>query len=347
MATFTAHTAFDMSVLSMAGLFDFTGTSSSETLVRLFDDDTHYAEFTGVGFVFDPQGQIVGGTLTGISLVFGTPVFDMAGLDVPAATFNELALAGDNDGALALLFAGWDTVRGSSGADVLLGYDGNDVLRSYGGLDTLVGGPGDDMYLVQAGDVLVEAAGEGIDQVTSLVSWTLGAALENLTLNGTAGVAGTGNALANALFGNASNNLLRGLGGKDTLTGGGGKDVLDGGAGFDRLEGNGGADVYRFASPIAGTPNIDQVVGFVSGTDTLRLDDDVFTGLAAGALDAGAFVAGLGLTAGQDAGDRIVYNTSTGRLFYDADGSGPGAAVAFAALGAGTTLLASDIFIVN
>ena len=75
--------------------------------------------------------------------------------------------------------------------------------------DRLAGGLGDDAYIVDAGDVVVENAGEGTDAVFSAVTWTLGANLERLTLTGTAAIDGTGNDAANALAGNAAANTLR------------------------------------------------------------------------------------------------------------------------------------------
>ena len=57
-----------------------------------------------------------------------------------------------------------------------------------------------------ADDVLVEAVDGGTDLVRAAVDWTLGANLENLTLTGTADLAGTGNALNNVILGNAGAN---------------------------------------------------------------------------------------------------------------------------------------------
>ena len=47
------------------------------------------------------------------------------------------------------------------------------------------------------------------------------------------------------------------------------------------------------------------IADFGAADDTIALDDAVFAGLGAGALDANAFVIG---TAAQDADDRIIYD---------------------------------------
>jgi serralysin len=77
--------------------------------------------------------------------------------------------------------------------------------------------------------------------------------------------------------------------------------------------------------------------------DTIRLENAVFTGLAAGALAPGAFNTGA---AASQADDRIIYNTATGALLFDADGSGAGAAVHFATLAGGLALTASDFLVI-
>ena len=79
------------------------------------------------------------------------------------------------------------------------------------------------------------------------------------------------------------------------------------------------------------------------GSDLIVLDDAVFAGLAAGALAASAFVAG---TAAADAGDRVIYDSNSGQLWFDADGSGAGAAVLFAAVNPGTSLTNVDFLVV-
>ena len=68
-----------------------------------------------------------------------------------------------------------------------------------------------------------------------------------------------------------------------------------------------------------------------------------FTGLANGTLAADAFRIGA---AAADATDRIIYNSATGALLFDADGSGAGAAVQFATLDTGLAMTASEFFVI-
>src|SRR4029079_7689250 len=99
---------------------------------------------------------------------------------------------------------------------------------------------GNDTYVVDnAGDVVDETASTGTDLVQSSVAFSLSdtvhakGAIENLTLTGSAGIAGTGTDSANILIGNSSANTLTGLGGADTLNGGTGADTMIGGLGAD------------------------------------------------------------------------------------------------------------------
>jgi Ca2+-binding RTX toxin-like protein len=82
---------------------------------------------------------------------------------------------------------------------------------------------------------LSEAAAGGTDLVKTTVSFTLGNAFENLTLNGAAAINGTGNALGNQLHGNSGKNIIDGKAGNDMIWGHGGADILTGGAGADQF----------------------------------------------------------------------------------------------------------------
>ena len=93
---------------------------------------------------------------------------------------------------------------------------GNDRLDGGTGWDAMSGGNGDDTYVVDdPGDTTSEASGSGVDQVQSTITFTLATGFENLILDGTATINGTGNASANAISGNSAANTLSGLGGND------------------------------------------------------------------------------------------------------------------------------------
>nr|MBD1903447.1 cadherin-like domain-containing protein [Coleofasciculus sp. FACHB-125] len=115
---------------------------------------------------------------------------------------------------------------GNSLNNTLTGNSGNNILNGDAGNDTLIGGLGDDTYIVDSlSDIVTEQANQGIDTVTSSLTWTLGANLENLILTGSAAVNGTGNTLNNTLTGNSANNTLNGGSGADTLIGEAGDDT--------------------------------------------------------------------------------------------------------------------------
>ena len=142
---------------------------------------------------------------------------------------------------------GNDSLSGGEGNDNVFGGNVEDVLDGGGGINTLNGGGGDDLYFLNTGDTVVEAAGSGggSDTVTAGFAINLAAYanVENATLTGGAGLGLTGTAVANVLTGNGGANAIVGNGGDDSLFGGGGIDNLSGGDGDDSLDGGAGADV--------------------------------------------------------------------------------------------------------
>ena len=155
----------------------------------------------------------------GDDTITGTPDADtihgQGGNDVIAGGLGDDVLSGD---------AGDDTLLGGDGADRLDGGTGNDRLDGGAGADRLTGGQGDDTYIVDnAGDMVMENAGEGADIVMAAVDDILSANVETLILTGSA-VAGTGNSLDNSLTGTDGDNILDGGQGADSLTGGLGDD---------------------------------------------------------------------------------------------------------------------------
>lgn len=240
-------------------------------------------------------------------------------------TGNELANTIDGG-------SGNDTLAGLAGADTLNGGAGNDTLDGGAGADKLNGGDGDDTYVVDnAADKITDSS--GTDTVQSSIAYTLGAGLETLELTAGANLNGMGNAADNTLTGNAGNNRLSGGAGDDVIGGGDGNDTLVGGAGSDSMTGGAGADRFFFNAALNAT-NVDTVQDFGPGADLLVLNPDVFQALgpAGHALAASQFHSGAGVTTAEDANDHILYDTDTGALYYDKDGTGAAAAVQFATL---------------
>ena len=115
---------------------------------------------------------------------------------------------------------------GGKGNDALIGNSAANLLDGRGGADKMTGGAGNDVFIVDnVGDVAIETSSQGgTDLVRSRVSFTLGARIEDLTLEGRAAINGTGNSLANRLTGNAADNILDGASGVDVMAGGAGND---------------------------------------------------------------------------------------------------------------------------
>ncbi|GGH19208.1 hypothetical protein GCM10007036_21920 [Alsobacter metallidurans] len=235
---------------------------------------------------------------------------------------------------------GNDTILGAGGADTLWGNEGNDSLNGGGGSDVMYGGVGNDTYIVHdVGDKVVELANEGFDLVRSGVTYSLAANVERLEIIYAANADGYGNTLDNQLTGNAAANQLHG---------GAGADMLDGKGGADVLFGDAGNDIFRFSTaPAAG--NVDTIADFANAAgnnDTIHLENAIFTALTkAGVLSAASFAANAAGVA-QDANDFVVYETDTGKLFYDSNGSAAGGAVQIATLANHPALTAGDFWIV-
>jgi Ca2+-binding RTX toxin-like protein len=241
---------------------------------------------------------------------------------------------------------GNDTLLGLGARDTLAGGDGDDSLDGGAGSDRIEGGKGNDTFVFGVGDTLVELAGQGTDTVRSAVTVTLAANIENLVLTGTGAADGTGNGGKNKLTGSDGKNKLSGLDGDDTIIGGKGDDTLLGGKGADSLDGGAGKDRFVFDAAL-GASNVDRITGFKAADDTMALEKDIFTKLGS----VGATIGGNAFWANttgkaHDGTDRIIYDTKTGRLFYDSNGNASGGATQIALLDKGLSLTEKDFLIV-
>lgn len=258
---------------------------------------------------------------------------DFDGIDAIDFTGNEFGNTLNGNAGVNSLYGlgGRDGLNGGDGADYLSGGADDDVLTGGEGADTLLGGDGDDTFVADNLDLVIEYAGGGIDTIFATTNFVLSAGneIEFLTASG---ITGTENI---DLSGNGFNNVM---------TGNEGNNRLFGGAGEDTLTGNGGADVFEFGGAI-GMGNVDTITDFVSLDDLMLLDSRVFTGMTSGLLNADAFLSGAGVTAATSAAHRIIHDTTTGKLYFDADGDGAGAAVEFAIIGADTPVFSTDFFV--
>jgi Ca2+-binding RTX toxin-like protein len=232
---------------------------------------------------------------------------------------------GANIENLVLIGSGGTNVTGNSGANTLTGNNGNNSINGGGGADKLIGGAGNDTYITDGGDTITESSNQGTDTVRSSVTFTLGANLEDLVLTGSSAINGSGNSAVNKLTGNSGINSLNGGGGSDTLAGGG------------------GSDTFVFDTNL-GASNVDRITDYNVAADTMRIDNAVFAGLATGALSSSAFVKNTSGNAA-DMSDRIIYESDTGKLFFDMDGTGSAAKVQFATLDKNLDLTHADFII--
>lgn len=244
-----------------------------------------------------------------------------------------------------LVDGGWgdDFVYGDAGNDTVWGSDGDDYLDGGAGADSMAGGRDNDTYLFGAGDKVKEGSGNGtgIDTVQSFYGFSLSNTtqfegdIEYAQLRGAANVNVAGNVL---------NNTLTGNGGANTVYGGAGNDVINGFTGNDTLYGQAGSDRFLFnTTPNAGS-NLDKIADFNVPQDAIWLDNAIFKALGNPALlSAAAFHVG---TAAHDLSDRIIYNSVTGALSYDSNGSAAGGSVQFATLSTGLAMTNADFLIV-
>jgi len=186
-----------------AGNDSLDGGAGVDQLIGGAGDDTYYVD--------NAEDVIVESAGEGNEVVYATSSYKLS----------------DNLEKLVLVEGSWTagTAIGNAGDNVLVGNSAGNRLDGGAGADTMIGGLGDDTYVVdQAGDVIIELEGEGIDTVESSISYVLGDTLENLTLTGAANINGLGNDKDNVLIGNDGNNRLEGGVGADTLIGGKGDD---------------------------------------------------------------------------------------------------------------------------
>jgi len=299
-------------------------------------DDTYYVDTA--------SDNVIEATGGGIDLIYSSVTYSLVGRAVENATLTGTSGSSLTGNALDNVLngnSGNNKLTGENGNDILFGFDGDDLLEGGAGDDTINGGNGiDTLSYVNATSGVTISLSVATAQVTGGAGTDTVALMENI--NGSAfNDVLTGNSANNVLKGGAGNDELIGGGGSDTLEGGGGNDILNGGSGNDILTGGAGNDIFAFMNGLAA--NLDTITDYSVADDQFRLNSAAFGGLPVGTLAAAAFHIG---TAAADASDRIIYNSATGALLFDADGNGAGAAVQFASISTGLAMTNAEFVIV-
>ena len=318
-------------ILGMDGVDTISGENGNDIL----DGGAGSAHGRRLGndtFIVDSAGDtVVEGSFDGNDTVKASANYDLAA-DVWVETLRTT-----NDAGLSAI-----NLDGNGAQNTIIGNDGVNILDGEGGADTMHGLGGNDTYFVNHLDDVTssEFFNGGADTVRASTSYqlTAGPSLEALTTTDVAGLTSMtliGNDLAQTIQGNAAINVLRGFAGDDYLQGMGGNDTLTGHAGDDK---------FLFNTVLNAATNVDTITDMTAGADLIRLDDAFFAGIGAvGVLNADAFHIGA---AAADAQDRIVYNSVTGQLFFDSNGTGAGGSTLFANLATGLALSNTDFNVV-
>lgn len=151
--------------------------------------------------------------------------------------------------------------------------------------------------------------------------------------------------------GDKTNEVIFGGRGNDTLNGSGGSDILKGGRGKDAFvfddipdpakSGKGGG---------SSSGEADTIKDFTPRDDSLWFDHNQFTALNMTGSESHPVRIGRGKIVfgsnAKDSDDVLIYHRPTGKLYYDADGSGPGAKVLLATLVNHPELTRADFYVV-
>ncbi|MDX2263429.1 MAG: DUF4214 domain-containing protein [Hyphomicrobiales bacterium] len=233
-----------------------TGAAGVNTLTGGKGDDTYYVQDT-TDIVTEAAGEGTDTVHSSVTFTLGANVENLtltgaAAINGTGNASNNVIVANAGNNVLGG-GTGTDTVNyatatsgvtvnlgvttaqatGGSGSDTLTGFENiigsafaDTLTGSASVANRLTGGAGNDTYVIQdASDRVVELLDEGVDTVSSSVSYFLDANVENLTLTGTAAINATGNGLNNTITGNSGANTLDGGAGDDTLAGGLGDDI--------------------------------------------------------------------------------------------------------------------------
>ncbi|MEQ1952593.1 calcium-binding protein [Mesorhizobium sp. CN2-181] len=326
-----------LSELIFAGNDSISGDNGADTLLG-FDGDDFITGEGDADVLYGGGGSDTanyGTSLSGLYASLANPSINTG--DAKGDQYHDIENLRGTDFA--------DALNGDNAVNVISGDDGGDTLKGYGGGDELRGGRGDDVLIGGAG--ADKLSGDLGTDTASYLGATAGvyASLANAVIN-TNDAKGDSYQSVENLIGTAYADRLNGNTFDNVIDGGAGDDMIKGYDGNDTLIGGAGSDIFIFNTPPDRGGNVDTIVDFNPAEDTIQLDDAVFSGIwAVGTLQGLMFRANTSGGA-QGATDRIIYETDTGRLFYDADGFFSGVAIHFATLSPNLPLQNVDFVVI-
>ncbi len=307
------------------------GGKGNDTLAGFTGDDT-LSGSAGDDVLFGGAGDDLLLPGTGQNIIDGGAGFDTLS---HAGYGRGLAITLETGASDGVTRAGSRQLDTFGGIEAVIGTAYNDTLTGNGGTNVLEGGAGRDALIGTGGQDTASYAHAAIGVRVSLARPSLN----------------TGDARGDSfrgiehLAGSAFSDRLTGDAVRNRLEGGAGNDLLDGGAGADVLAGGTGRDAFLFSTALGGG-NVDRLTDFDPVRDTIQLDSAIFsTFRTPGPLSRGHF---RDLASGSaERSDRILYESRSGALYYDADGATVGhGAVKIAVLANKADLSAADFLIV-
>ncbi|RCJ16670.1 hypothetical protein A6S26_32860, partial [Nostoc sp. ATCC 43529] len=217
-------------------------------------------------------------------------------------------------------------ITGTAYNDKIVGSNGNDTLNpGSGGNDTVDGGTGEDLLYFYD---YYPFSSQGITSTF------------NTTTNIGSITAGT----KSVSYKNIERLNIRGTFYDDYIVGSNGNDTLQGESGNDSLYGGAGTDSFAFYNYNQG---VDTVYDFNATNELIQVSAGYFgfgEDLSTGILLASHFTIGASASTSTQ---RFIYNSNTGALFFDQDGSaGTFTQIQFAQLSAGLSLTNNNFLVV-
>jgi hypothetical protein len=294
--------------------FQITGSDTPDTIKGGSGDDTIFS-FNGTDFIDGGRGfdtlKVLksSNNLNGASDSQITNFEEVSALDASAGV--TINLSNQNESLIIVGSNYSDILTGTAQSDTFVGFLGNDTINGSGGIDVIT--------LTATSTDLNSATNL---QITNIERVSATAAAGPVTIN------------------------LSQQTEKLEIVGSAFSDTLIGGAGADKITGGAGADHFVF-NTLPSDRTFDSLLDFVSGVDRLELNNSSFVALGQqGQLLNAQFWSSETATSAHDADDRIIYNSTTGALFYDADGVNGSSAIQIATLSSKPILAFSDIIII-